>query len=176
MAVTDESVRMRMISIMIAGCPASASSVTDFTVDAYLIAIEGVATDILKEACLSYLRPPARQYAPSASELAARCHAMTPRISDPSDVTDMRNMGKTLISVPIGQPIPDGYEPVSINADYGYGRIDMRRMTREEVERVDRDPYLRKVLANKPRPELILRDPTRLIAGSVPQPKLQRMG
>jgi hypothetical protein len=135
MPVTDKSARMRMIAMMIAGCPGSASSVTEYTVEAYLISVEDVPTDILGAACRSYLKPPARQYAPSGSELAERCEMMMPHERDPNDVRDMRN----LVTYPIGGEPPEGMVPAGIlSIDFGdrRGRINMTRLSHKEQERV----------------------------------------
>lgn len=62
-----------------------------------------------------------------------------------------------------------------IDADYGHGRIDMRRMTRAEVEMVDKDYKLQRLLANKPRPEIIMREGTMLEHKAANVPALRRM-
>lgn len=62
-----------------------------------------------------------------------------------------------------------------IDADYGHGRIDMRRMTRAEVEMVDKDYKLQRLLANKPRPEIIMRNGGVIEDQRLAMPKLERM-
>lgn len=162
-----------MISMMIAGFPASAAGVTEFTVQAYILAVEDFSTEVVMEACRYFRRPSDRTYAPSAPELADICRMMSRPERDLDDVTDMRN----LISFPQGALPPPGYELVgSLSIDYGHGKIDTRRMTEAERVQLDRDPGLQRRLANKASPELIMRADPGKIAGPAVKPQLQKMG
>lgn len=123
-----------MISILLAGCPGSAASVTEFTVDAYLIAVEDIETEYVASACRSFLKGEPRQYAPSASELATRAKLlMPPAPPDPHDMADMRN----LTIVRQGMPIPAGLEPAGqVSVDFGHGRVSLLKLSYSEQEAV----------------------------------------
>lgn len=145
-----------MIKVMLSGFPASASGLTEMSPEAYWMAVEGFPLQAIKDACQYFLRPGARAFAPSASELAAVVQMMTPSEPDPDDATDMRN----LTGYPIGELPPPGMVPAGqVSIDYGHGRIDMLRLSHEEQERVFKTH----------------RAPERIAAGTA-RPKIKRMG
>lgn len=123
-----------MIATLLAGFPSS--SVTEYTVDAYLIAVEDIPSEVLGLAVRSYLKEmPARDYAPNADKLQERCRAFMTADRDPTNVRDMRN----LVTYPIGGSPPDGMVPAGIlSIDFGdrRGRINMARLSHTEQERV----------------------------------------
>lgn len=153
---TDRTARLKMIRTMLAGFPSSASGITELTPAAYLMALEGYSNQAVADACKYFLRPSSRTYPPPANELAQIAEMMSGGAHDPDDATDMRN----LTGYPIGELPPPGMVPAGqVSIDYGHGRIDMRRLSHEEQERVFKTHRA---------PERIAADPAR--------PNIKRMG
>lgn len=135
------------------GFPASASSITDATVTAYAIALNGIEIEHVQMACGRFIRGQIERFdhnrAPSAAELTREAERLQdearrklgydtahPVIQSPPEgyrlTKDKRN-----IIVPAGQPMPAGYATIGpLKANFGHGEIDMSWMTPEQKRRV----------------------------------------
>lgn len=130
--------RKQIIGTMLAGFPGQ-SNITAATVMAYLLAVEHCSDEAIASACMAYLRHQVAdhdyQFAPTAAQLGHTASMFEPREADP-DLGD-------LIAYPIGADVPEGAVPLGpTSVDFGYGRIDMSRMSHAEKEETMRTKRL----------------------------------
>lgn len=144
----DRMAREALILGMLAGWASSQSSVTEGTLDAFVMAVDGLPIEALQHACKRFAsgQVPNRNNAfmPSSAELAEQTRLFADVLGQLSG-----SRSEKLLAVPIGEPIPVGYSPLGpISVDFGQGSIDMRDLTaaeKEEVFRTKRAPDRRLV-------------------------------
>lgn len=132
------------------GFPSSAFSVTDATIDAYAVALNGIGLEYVRAACGRFIRGEVERFehskVPSAAELtreasrlqwaAKSALARDPVIKQVPEGFKTTSDGRLLI-VPMGKPLPAGYAPLGpLKMDFGMGPIDMSWMNPEEKRRV----------------------------------------